>query len=84
MVVTITRDNNLQEEGWNSWVGSISLPQQLNEVSIEPPSDGLLAHKVGLLNQVLQPLMHDMADNNIIALWAHALAYARVIASHLF
>ena len=78
------RDNNLREEGWSSWVGSIGPPQQLNEVSVEPPSGGLLVHEVGLLDQALQPLMDDMADNNIIALWAHALAYARVIAGHIF
>ncbi|KIM75586.1 hypothetical protein PILCRDRAFT_92035 [Piloderma croceum F 1598] len=65
-LLQLQRDNNLREEGWSSWVGSI-----------EPPSGGLLVHEVGLLDQALQPLMDDMADNNIIALWAHTLAYAK-------
>lgn len=78
------RDNNLQEEGWSSWVGTTGPPQQLNEVSVEPPSDSILPHEVGLLDQTLQPLMHGMDDDGIITLWAHALANARIIASHLF
>jgi len=78
------RDNNPQTEGWSSWAGRTGPPQDLNEVSVEPPSGGLLPHEVDLLNHTLQPWMHGMQDSDIIALWVHALGNARVMNHHLF
>jgi len=64
--------------------GRTGPPQELNEVSVEPPSGSLLPHEIDLLNQTLQLWMHGMEDSDVIALWAHALGNARAINGRLF
>jgi hypothetical protein len=78
------RDNNPQGESWSSWVGRTGPPEHLNEVSVEPPSGGLLPEEVNLLDQTLQPWMHDAGVSQFIALWTQALANARVMSFNLF
>jgi hypothetical protein len=73
------RDNNLQQEGWTSWVGRVGPPEHLNHVSVEPPAGGLLPHEVAILDQTLQAWMHGIRDCQVMTLWTQALAATQVI-----
>ena len=78
------RANNHMSEGWNSWIGHIGPPNNLNEVSVNPPVGSLLPHEVIALDQTLQTWMGSPNDTDIIALWTHALVYVQAMYNQYF
>jgi len=46
--------NNPISEGWNSWVGHVGPPDNLNEVSVDPPVGSLFPGEVDTLNAALE------------------------------
>jgi hypothetical protein len=70
------RANNAAAEGWNSWVGQIGPPENLNTVRVDPPVGSLQLHEVEMLDEILQPwAQSSLEDAEIIYLWTQALAY---------
>jgi hypothetical protein len=80
------RENNPTSEGWSSWVGQIGPPEQLNLVHVDPPIGLLQPSEVAALDETLQPWLQGSVsdDEEIIALWTHALAYVRTMHYHIF
>jgi len=80
------RANNPTNEGWNSWVGRIGPPEHLNMVHVDPPIGSLQPSDVAALDETLQPWIQGSTsdDEEIIALWTHALAYAQTMYNHIF
>jgi hypothetical protein len=78
------RANNPISEGWNSWIGRAGPPDNLNEVSVDPPVGFLSPGEVDAMDQALETWMHSPVDGDIIALWTHALAYVQLMRSNLF
>lgn len=63
-------------EGWNSWVGQIGPPENLNMVRVDPLVGSLQLHEVAALDEILQPWTQSSSeDAEIISLWTRALAY---------
>ena len=72
------RVNNPTNEGWNSWVGRIGPPEHLNMVHVDPPISSLQSSDIAALDETLRPWIQGSAsDDEIIALWTHALAYVQ-------
>jgi hypothetical protein len=78
------RTNNVAGEGWNSWVGQVGPPENLNVVHVDPPVGPLQPHEVTALDEILGPWQSSSnSDAEIIALWTHALIYLQTY-NHLF
>jgi hypothetical protein len=73
------RENNPSDEGWSSWVGHVGPPENLNEVSVSPPSGFLQEHKVDALDHILCPWRDSPDESDIISLWVTALNYCQTL-----
>ena len=73
------RENNSTDKGSTSWIGQIGPPQNLNEVSVYPPSSDEL---IGLAKTVC--LWYGLPDNeDMLLAWLHRLGYAKALQSIL-
>ena len=79
------RENNSANEGSTSWIGRIGPPQNLNEVSVYPPSSDVLTSDelIGLAETVR--LWYGLPDNeDKLLAWSHGLGYAKALQGNLF
>ena len=78
------RANNPGREGWSSWVGQAELPENLNEVVVDPPAQPLSSDEEQSLDSAIREWLQGSQDADIITVWQHGLANARSMYSDLF
>ena len=76
----LQRENNSTDKGSTSWIGWIGPPQNLNKVSVYPPSSDKL---IGLAETVCP--WYGLPDNkDKLLAWSHRLGYAKALQGNLF
>lgn len=78
------QSNNSDAEGWTSWVGQTGPPENLGGVSLDPPNGPMLPAQVDVLLASVQMWLGSPNDGDIVLLWTHGLAMARLMYPHLF
>jgi hypothetical protein len=78
------RANNSGREGWSSWVGRAELPENLNEVVVDPPAQPLSSDEEQSLDSAIREWLQGSQDADTITAWQHGLANARSMYSDLF
>jgi hypothetical protein len=77
-------ENNPIDEEFTSWLGRVGPPQNLNEVSVEPPTGPFSAAEMQVLEDALGHLAGAVTEVDVAALWTQGLAAARHLHRDLF
>lgn len=80
-VLQSQQQNNNSEDGFTSWVGREGPPQNLNEVSVDPPESALSEEQTVTLLHSVGSLIGMTDDASVTQLWSSALAFAKTMSN---
>ena len=85
LLASIYDRNNVQTEGFDSWVGQVSPPPHLNEVHLDaPPQGSFTAREVETVDNAVAHYSGQGDDNSIIGAWRAGLVAAQMMRPNFF